>query len=112
MIGIVFLVLILRAIGKRAHDKGKNQYAFWAIGVGVWFGSQFILGVLIALLFPDFILGEGEDSLLLRFIGIIFSACSVGLLYMYLDRLPDPDLTKKDLVDQIGEDPEEPVQGV
>lgn len=105
MLGIIILIFVLRSLGMRAHDKGQNRYVYWGIGLVVWFGSQFIFGMIAGMIWPEMFLDNSGDDMLFIGLGIIVSAISIGILYYYVDRMPDPDDSNQELVNQIGVDP-------
>ena len=106
MIGLIILAIIAFNIGKVAFDKGKNRYVWWAITVGVWFGAQFLGGLVIALLGGESLL---NDDLTVMLIGLVCSVLGIAGLWTYLNRLPDQDITFSSRIDEIGQDEQDQI---
>ncbi|MEM7369850.1 MAG: hypothetical protein AAF587_14695 [Bacteroidota bacterium] len=88
MFGIIVLIMLAFYMGKRAEDKNKNRYVYWGLTVLVWFGAQFIVGILFFVL-AGLITGNEPSDGAVTVAALIGSLIGYGLLYRYLDKQSD-----------------------
>ena len=98
MLSIFILFSIASAFSRKAHDKNRNRYGWGTIGVVTFFGSQFIGGIIVALINADLLNDQGTVTI----IGLISGIIGTGTAYYVLHKLPDPTEiveTDSDLLD-------------
>lgn len=72
MLGIVLIYWIARKFYDLAVEYEKSKWAFAFLGIGIYYGTQLIFGVLLGIFFPDFVSNmESNSKLGLNLIGVL-----------------------------------------
>ncbi|MEM8890746.1 MAG: hypothetical protein AAGD28_22405 [Bacteroidota bacterium] len=108
MLGIIIVIMLARAVGKRAVDKGLNRNLYWFYSVLAWYGGQYAVAIIVGIIY--YVITDQEPSeLSLTFIGLAGGALCYYLLYRYVDNYSsagsDLDLEMK--IHELGKDSEE-----
>ncbi len=86
MLSIFILISIASAFSRKAHDKNRNRYGWGTIGVVTFLASQFIGGIIVALINAKLL----EDNTIVTVIGLVSGIIGTGTAYYILHKLPDP----------------------
>ena len=98
MLSIFILISIASAFSRKAFDKNRNRYAWGTIGVVTFFASQFIGGIIVALINAELL----SDQATVTIVGLVSGILGTGTAYYMLHKLPDPTEiveTDSDLLD-------------
>jgi predicted membrane protein len=86
MLGLIFIYWIGKYFYRLAEKFNQNKWLFAILGVVVYYSSQFIFGVLIAIFNEYLVLGLDLDNVFLVLIGIPIGLLFTYLFYFLLDR--------------------------
>ncbi|MES2555711.1 MAG: hypothetical protein V4604_06145 [Bacteroidota bacterium] len=108
LISLILTVAIGRAFFSLAHDHYRHAWGFAILGGGVFFGSQFIFGILLGIILAVTgnldVLTTTSGMLMINLVGFGVSLAACGILYLLLKRswTKNPKNQKEDsnLIDQ------------
>lgn len=101
---MIIIIVILVAFVNKAGELGLNKFLWGAIGLGAYFGTQFLIGILLGLFFMDFesqVLDE-TNELALNFAGIIIGGITALVAYRQMPKYAAKE--KDDISDLLDDD--------
>ncbi len=100
---MIIIIVILVAFVNKAGELGLNKFLWGAIGLGAYFGTQFLIGILLGLFmdFESLILDE-TNELALNFAGIIIGGITALVAYRQMPNYATKE--KDDISDLLDDD--------
>ena len=99
---MIVLIAIVIAFVNKAGELGLNKFLWGFVGLAAYLGTQFLLGIIIAL-FMDVESASFSDSneMALNFVGIIFGGVAAYIAYKRMPHYAEKETTgMEDLLDQ------------
>jgi uncharacterized membrane protein YccC len=100
---MIVIIAIIIAFANKAGELGLNKFLWGAIGFAAYFLTQFVAGVIMALVFD--MMGQNiEDvsEMALNFVGIIIGAICAYIAYQQMPKYAQKDqhALEDDLLDE------------
>lgn len=103
MLGILFLYWIGKYFYQLAQKFNQNKWLYAILGLGVFYGSQIVTAILIAIISEIFDLGIDFESVIINLVGILFGGIACYLFYLLLEKVWKRDvIIIKDSIQDIG----------
>lgn len=111
MLGILLIYWVGKRYYRMAGYYGKSEWGHVFMALGIYFGSQFILGIVGALVFPDFFMtleSDKSQELLINLAGIVFGLLVWHIIFGVLEKKYESELSyeediEDDDISTIGE---------
>lgn len=103
MLGFVFLYWIGKYFYQLAQKFNKNKWLYAILGLAIFYGSQIIGAVLIAIISEIFDLGIDFEGVIINLVGILIGGIACYLFYLLLEKVWKRDvIIIKDSIQDIG----------
>jgi len=103
MIGILLIYWVGKYFYLLAEEYKQNKWVFAIIGIVVFYGSQFVFGLLLGVLNEIFEFGIDFDGVFINLIGIPIGLLANYILYQLLEKhWKKNQIRPQDSIDDIG----------
>lgn len=103
MLGFLFLYWIGKYFYQLAQKFNQNKWLYAILGIAVFYGSQIITAVLIAIISEIFDLGIDLEGVIINLVGILIGGIACYLFYLLLEKVWKRDvIIIKDSIQDIG----------
>jgi hypothetical protein len=106
MLGLLLIYFIWKQFADLATRYNKSRWGFGILGVVVYYGGVFCVGIILGIFAPDFV--DSSNNFLLGLLAIPFGILFCVILYYILKKIWDKEYVDVyNDIDSIGENPQQ-----